>query len=59
MVGKAAGSSGVVTEMLKALGEDVLTCLEKLFSGIILERKITTDWDKSVILNCFKGQGKQ
>ena len=39
-VGKAAGSSGVVTEMLKASGEDGLTCLEKLFNGIILERKI-------------------
>ena len=56
-VGKAAGSSGVVTEMLKASGEDGLACLEKLFNGIILERKIPTDWDKSVILNCFKGKG--
>ena len=56
-VGKAAGSSGVVTEMLKASGEDGLTCLENLFNGIIRERKIPTDWDKSVILNCFKGKG--
>ena len=43
--------------MLKASGEDGLACLEKLFNGIILESKIPTDWDKSVILNCFKGKG--
>ena len=57
MAGKAAASTSVVTEMLKVSGEYGLTCLEKLFNSIILERKFPTDWDKSIILNCFKDKG--
>ena len=56
-VGKAAGSSGVVAEMLKASGAAGISYITHLFNLIIRERKIPSDWDKSVILNLFKGKG--
>ena len=56
-VGKAAGSSGVVAEMLKASGAAGISYITHLFNLIIRERKIPSDWHKSVILNLFKGKG--
>ena len=55
--GKAAGSSGVVAEMLKASGESGFSTITQLFNSIIYESKIPEDWDRSIILNCFKGKG--
>ena len=56
-VGKAAGSSGLVAEMLKASGATGISYITLLFNLIIREHKIPSDWDKSVILNLFKGKG--
>ena len=53
--GKAAGPSGVISEMLKAAGEEGLENLSLLaFSS----GEITNDWGKSFILNLYKGKGE-
>ena len=54
---KAAGCSGVVAEMLKASGENGFSTITQLFNSIINESKIPEDWNRSIILNCFKGKG--
>ena len=43
--------------MLKASGAAGISYITHLFNLIIRERKIPSDWDKSVILNLFKGKG--
>src|SRR5918995_5436827 len=55
-VGKAAGPSGVASEMLKAAGEDGIMWMVDLFNQIILE-KIPDDWKKSWMVTVFKGKG--
>ena len=54
---KAGGISEVVTEMLKASGEIGLRLLSNLFNQIIKENKIPSDWEKSIIINLYKGKG--
>ena len=54
---KAAGVSGIVAEMLKASGEAGLELFIELFNNIVKEEKVTSDWEMSVIINCFKGKG--
>ena len=54
--GKAAGVSGIVAEMLKASGEAGLELFTKLFNIIVKEEKVPSDWEMSVIINCFKGK---
>ena len=56
--GKAAGSSGVVAEMLQASGEVGISPMTDLFNGFLDEYKIPEDWNTSVILNCFKNKGE-
>ena len=55
--GKAAGGSGIVAEMIKASGEKGLEAITDLFNNIIQGNTIPSDWDKSIIKNCFKGKG--
>ena len=55
--GKAAGVSGIVAEMLKASGEAGLELFIELFSNIVKQEKVPSDWEMSVIINCFKGKG--
>ena len=43
--------------MLKSSGAAGISYITHLFNLIIRERKIPSDWDKSVILNLFKGKG--
>lgn len=43
--------------MLKASGEVGTNHITDLFNNIIQENKIPEDWDKSIILNCYKGKG--
>jgi len=56
-LGKAAGPSGVVTEMLKSAGEDGLRWMTDLFNQIVSEGKIPDDWRKSWIVTVYKGKG--
>ena len=55
--GKAAGVSGIVAELLKASGEAGLELFSKLFNNIIKEEKVPSDWEMSIIINCFKWEG--
>ena len=55
--GKAAGVSGIVAEMLKASGEAGLELFIELFNNIVKEEKVPSDWEMSVIINCFKRKG--
>ena len=55
--GKAAGVSGIVAEMLKASGEAGLELFMELFNNIVKEEKMPSNWEMSVIINCFKGKG--
>ena len=57
--GKAAGVSGIVAEMLKASGEAGLELFIELFNNIVKEEKVPSDWEMSVIINCFKGKGER
>ena len=54
---KAACFSGVVAEMLKCAGNQGFDLITDLFNIIIKENKVPDDWDKSIILNLFKGKG--
>ena len=56
-LGKAAGPSGVVTEMLKSAGEDGIKWMTDLFNQIVSEGKIPADWKKSWIVTVYKGKG--
>ena len=54
---KAAGPSKIVSEMLKAsceAGSDVVT---DLVNSIVSEGIVPTYWEKSSIINCYKGKG--
>ena len=55
--GKAAGVSGIVSEMLKASDEAGLEHFTELFNSIVKEEKVPSDWEMSTIINCFKGKG--
>ena len=55
--GKAAGSSGIIIETIKAAGDGVIVCLTSLFNHIIYIGKVPDDWHLSHIINLFKGKG--
>ena len=55
--GKAAGPSDIVTEMLKPVGEAGAEEVHDLVEIIISEGCIPTDWQKSFIVNLYKGKG--
>ena len=55
--GKAAGPSGIVSEMVKAAGDAGIDMITNLVNCIIAEGVIPSDWELSTILNCYKGKG--
>ena len=55
--GKAAGPSGIVSEMLKPVGEAGAVKVRDLIEDIISEACIPTDWQESFIVNLYKGKG--
>ena len=55
--GKAAGPSGIITEMLKAAGAKGIEFLRELITAVVKFGKIPEDWELSFILNLFKGKG--
>ena len=56
-VGKAGGPSGVVSEMLKAAGEDGVEWVTDLCNAVVREGKIPEDWKKSWLVTVYKGKG--
>ena len=55
--GKAAGPSGVVSEMLKACGDRAIETITDLTEAIFREDMIPDDWQQSFVINLFKGKG--
>ena len=55
--GKAAGPSGIVSEMVKAAEEDSVDMITDLINQIIREGVVPADWELSTIINCYKGKG--
>ena len=43
-LGKAAGPSGIVVEMIKTAGDTGATMIRNLATGIIRDGKVPTDW---------------
>jgi exonuclease III len=55
--GKAAGGSGITTEMLKAFGEGGLTWLTDIFNRTWQEGNMPEDWKVGIIIPVYKGKG--
>ena len=55
--GKTAGPSGVISEMLKAAGEEGLEKSRLLAELVFSSGEIPKDWEESLILNLYKGKG--
>src|SRR5260221_512039 len=56
-IGKAAGPSGVVAEMVKAAGEAGILWVTDVCNAIVKEGRIPVDWRKSWMVNVYKGKG--
>ena len=57
-LGKAAGPSGVVVEMIRAAGDIGASMIRDLVSTIIRYGKVPADWEKSFIICLYKGKGE-
>ena len=55
--GKAAGPSGIVSEMLNASGDAGIDLVTDLVNSIISQGVVPADWEISTIVNCYKGKG--
>ena len=56
-IGKAAGSTGVVSEMMKASGGFGTRWMTDLINNIVKEGCIPDDWRKSILVPVYKGKG--
>ena len=56
--GKAADPSGIITEMLKAAGEEGVELVRKLAEAVFSSGIIPGDWEESFILNLYKDKGE-
>ena len=55
--GKAAGPSGVVSEMIAASGDVGIKWMTDLCNNILLEGRTPSDWSKSVLVPLYKNKG--
>ena len=56
-IGKAAGPTGVVSEMMKAAGGFGSRWMTDLINNIVQEGCISDDWRKSNLVPVYKGKG--
>ena len=56
-LGKAAGPSGIVAEMLNATGHIGAKLIADLGNSIIRNNDMPADWECSFIINLYKGKG--
>ena len=56
-LGKAAGPSGIVSEVLKAAGSSGASMIRDLIEDIIFENRIPSEWQESHIISVYKGKG--
>ena len=54
---KAPGPTGVSAELLKCAGESGINWLTDLCNAIVKEGEIPNDWNKSYMINVYKGKG--
>ena len=54
--GKAARSSGVVSEMVNAAGEAGVDMITTLVNQIIVEGIIPAEWELGSFVNCLRGK---
>ena len=58
-LGKAAGPSGVVADMLKAAGDDGTRWMTELCNAVVRDGKIPIDWSRSWLVGeCLQGVGR-
>ena len=53
-LGKAAGPSGIVAEMLKATSSSGASMIRDLIEDIIFENRIPSEWQESHIVSVYK-----
>ena len=56
-IGKAAGPTGVVNEMIKVAGGFGSRWMTDLVNNIVKEGCIPDDWRKSILVPVYKGKG--
>ena len=56
-LGKAAGLSGIVVEVLKAAGSSGASMIRDLIEDIIFENRIPSEWQESHIVSVYNGKG--
>ena len=56
-IGKAAGPTGVVSEMIQGAGGFGSRWLTDLINNIVKESCIPDDWRKSILVPVYKGEG--
>ena len=54
---KAPGPTGVSAELLKCAGDDGINWLTDLCNAIVKEGEVPNDWNKSYMINVYKGKG--
>lgn len=54
-LGKAAGPSGIVVEMIRAAGDTAVSMI--IASSIVRDGKVPTDWEQNFIVCLYKGKG--
>ena len=54
---RAAGPTGVVAEMFKAMGEEGVRRMTDLCNEVVKEGKIPEDWSRSWMVSIYKGKG--
>ena len=55
--GKAASPSGVLVEMIRAVGDTGVTMIRDLAIAIIRDGNVPADWEQSFIVCLYKGKG--
>ena len=56
-VGKVAGPSGIVVEMIRAAGDKGASMIHDLAAAIIRGGKVHSDWEQRFIVCLYKGKG--
>src|SRR6266516_1526865 len=55
--GKAAGPSGIATDMLKAAGEAGVKWVTDICNEVVSSGEVPVDWKRSWMVNVYKGKG--
>ena len=55
--GKAAGPSGIVIEMIRSAGKEIVKSVRNLANRIIKDGQIHSDWNLLHIVSLYKGKG--